>query len=331
MKTKVENKMNNIQYLRGLCALSVFFSHVPCLHISSGQIGVALFMIIGAFFSMYSTDKNPNNVLVKKLIKIIPLYWMLTISVFVITIIKPNLLYSTVGSIGNLIKSLLFIPYDTNNIFGHGPLLNVGWYLEIDIYYMVIFSIFNKFFYEKRLKLSVFFFSFMFIIGRIFNFDHYIFTAYTSYCLIYYVLGLLIYQLYVNKSKLMSALNNKVIPIISTVVFFFIMYFFKHNIFFTLIISMLFIVTLYNDNGYYFKPIVYYGNISFPFYLIHYFVIAFFDRLVFNLNVFNLKTFLCIIVILLITLFLSYIINIFLKKFEKIAKNKLNLVKRSII
>jgi peptidoglycan/LPS O-acetylase OafA/YrhL len=320
MKSENTGKMNNIQYLRALCAISVFLSHVPCLNISNGQIGVSMFLIISGFFAMMSSKKNQSNVFLKKILRIIPLYWALTICVYIFTCVKPDLLYNTSGSINCLIKSLLFIPYNADNVVKHGPLLNVGWYLEIDVFLMLLFSIINKLFYKYRLEITSFILLILFIIGRIFTFENYAVSLYTSYIIIFYIIGLFIYKLYSKKLNIFTEFDKKNYPVIYSTLFFILMYFYNGNIICTILLSIMFVLFLYNKKGKYPKLLVTLGNVSFPFYLIHYFIIALVDRLLFKLDIFNIYSCIIIITIFILTFAISYVVDKILKIIDKKIK-----------
>ena len=144
---------------------------------------------------MYSTENNKKNYLTKKLIKIIPLYYVLTLLVFLISSIKPELFNYTEATVKNLIKSLLFIPYNTPGI-GHRPLLDVGWYLNVEVMFCFIFSFFNKFCYKKRGFYTTLTLFVMFIINILFNNKIFLLNVYFSSYILCYIFGIFSYFLY---------------------------------------------------------------------------------------------------------------------------------------
>lgn len=72
--------------------------------------GVSLFFTISGFLLMYTTQKKQKYFLVKRFIRIVPLYWIMTIATFVAMNVFPSMALGEAGVI-ELIKSIFFIPY----------------------------------------------------------------------------------------------------------------------------------------------------------------------------------------------------------------------------
>ena len=106
MEDGLQNKIDSIQILRFLAAFSVMMVHLPLF--GFGAWGVDIFFVISGFIMMYVTESNERNFLVKRIIRIVPLYWMLTMGVFSIAIFFPNLLNNTSANLEHLIKSLFY-------------------------------------------------------------------------------------------------------------------------------------------------------------------------------------------------------------------------------
>ena len=143
----LQNKIEIIQILRFLAAFSVMMTHLPILEF--GIWGVDIFFVISGFIMMYVTENNQKNFLVKRIIRIVPLYWILTLGVFLIAIFYPGLLNYTTANFEHLIKSLFFIPFDKNGS-GHFPILFLGWTLNFEIIFYILFSI--SLFFSKKNK-----------------------------------------------------------------------------------------------------------------------------------------------------------------------------------
>ena len=71
------NKLASIELLRFIAAnLIILFHYVG---FRQGFIGVDIFFIISGFVITYATESNSKNFFIRRLIRIIPLYWSLTI------------------------------------------------------------------------------------------------------------------------------------------------------------------------------------------------------------------------------------------------------------
>ena len=139
MEDGLQNKITNIQVLRFIAAFSVMMVHLPL--IGFGIWGVDIFFVISGFIMMYVTEKNHKNFFLKRLIRIIPIYWILTFGVFSVAILKPDLLNNTTADYEHLLKSLFFIPFNKNET-GHFPILFLGWTLNYEmIFYLSLIHI----------------------------------------------------------------------------------------------------------------------------------------------------------------------------------------------
>ncbi|HIH2748783.1 acyltransferase [Burkholderia aenigmatica] len=126
----------NLQCARALAALAVVGYHMGVLPF--GQAGVDIFFVISGFIMSVVAPREGRAFLRKRLVRIVPLYWLTTLGVFAIAVVKPHWLNSTTAGIDYLVKSLLFVPYVKEN--GHwGPLNLNGWTLEYEmLFYLVI-------------------------------------------------------------------------------------------------------------------------------------------------------------------------------------------------
>jgi len=91
----------SISYLRALAAVAVVESHATQGLI--GQAGVDVFFVISGFimWTVTSTETAPHVFLLRRVIRIVPLYWVAT----VIMAIHQKASFSAV------VKSLCFIPF----------------------------------------------------------------------------------------------------------------------------------------------------------------------------------------------------------------------------
>ena len=129
---------DSIQALRGLAALFVVFQHVRFLNF--GAFGVDIFFCISGFMIMFTTEKSTKYFFRKRLIRILPLYYLMTIGTYILLILFPSMFQQTRPHLSYLIKSLLFLPFD----IGGGvlqPLMRIGWTVNCEMLFYLLFFI----------------------------------------------------------------------------------------------------------------------------------------------------------------------------------------------
>lgn len=134
----MNQRLSSLELLRFVAALLVVLFHLPSIGI--GEFGVDIFFVISGYVMMLSTAAGSQQFLLKRLIRIVPLYWAATLAVFLIALLLPSLLNNTSANPVHLIKSLLFVPFDKNGT-GHQPLLTIGWTLNFEMYFYLLFAI----------------------------------------------------------------------------------------------------------------------------------------------------------------------------------------------
>lgn len=140
--------LSNLQVLRGVAALGVVFFHTDYLLPGDWHtefFGVSTFFVISGFIMCFITRDNVDGFLQKRLVRIVPLYWLCTVAAVLImhrlAIVEPATwsnplagrpdepLWAYVG------RSLLFLPLGDKY-----PFLNVGWSLNYEMYFYLIFT-----------------------------------------------------------------------------------------------------------------------------------------------------------------------------------------------
>lgn len=142
----------NIQALRAVAALLVVIVHLEVLGGALGigrpffnvfAVGVDLFFVISGFIMVHTTSRrsvSPGAFLVSRLVRIAPLYWLLTVMVFAVALAFPMLLGSTQADWQALLRSLAFVPH----LRADGtmrPILFVGWSLNLEMAFYLLFAV----------------------------------------------------------------------------------------------------------------------------------------------------------------------------------------------
>ena len=141
----------SIQYLRAFAALLVVFHHAriplpwlydPLAEYKGLAFGVDIFFVISGFV-MYSAAKSENVVefLRRRIVRIVPLYWIATITLFLLSE-KRNILSIGSDKFLHIAKSLLFIPHWNLGFPSEiWPYLVPGWTLNYEMFFYFIFAV----------------------------------------------------------------------------------------------------------------------------------------------------------------------------------------------
>lgn len=131
-----EIHFDSIQVLRGVTSLFIVLEHIRFL--SCGAFGVDIFFCLSGFMIMFSTHKSTKYFLRKRLIRILPLYYLMTLGTYLMLLVFPQMFVQSKADPVFLLKSLLFLPFD----IGEGalqPLMRVGWTVNCEIFFYLIF------------------------------------------------------------------------------------------------------------------------------------------------------------------------------------------------
>lgn len=134
--------LDAIQIMRLLSASLVVLIHAKV--ISQGEWAVDLFFVISGFIIPYVATDSVRVFFLKRILRIVPLYWAATLAITAIGLVKPALLGDTTVSLVYFLKSLFFVPFDKNGV-GFSPLLFLGWTLNYEVYFYLLFALSMRF------------------------------------------------------------------------------------------------------------------------------------------------------------------------------------------
>jgi exopolysaccharide production protein ExoZ len=137
--------LHNLQALRAAAALAVVYFHATSeaglnLSFNIGAHGVDVFFVISGFIISYIAAHAPERFFLRRLIRVVPFYWSATLALFLLAVMFPTVLRSTRPDLPQLVASLAFVPRETSYA-GLVPTLVLGWSLNYEMYFYVIFAI----------------------------------------------------------------------------------------------------------------------------------------------------------------------------------------------
>ena len=146
----------SVQALRALAAWAVVCHHfmqiffdfeargpIGQLFIDKGAVGVDIFFVISGLVIFLSTEGKalpPARFLLYRLFRIVPAYWLYTVLMALLVVFARPLLPDQTVDWSHLLLSLLFIPTENPGGYGIYPTLNVGWTLNYEMLFYVLFA-----------------------------------------------------------------------------------------------------------------------------------------------------------------------------------------------
>ena len=145
-------QLTRVQDLRGIAAMLVVVYHAargrdgfhPVLgQVDLGAVGVAVFFVISGFVMGHACrDEPPLTFLRRRVIRIVPLYWLLTAVWFAILLRADIAQGLPFRRVGELLQSLFFLPHwNANSPDRIWPILVPGWTLNFEMFFFAVFLV----------------------------------------------------------------------------------------------------------------------------------------------------------------------------------------------
>lgn len=138
-------ELRSIQYLRAAAALAVVVYHAAERaggHFGVGAAGVDVFFVISGFIMAIvgaRPGQGPITFLQRRVERIVPLYWLVTLGIAVLAVVAPALFPRMVVTAPHLLQSLFFVPHIAPG--GEAaPLLVPGWTLNYEAFFYLVFA-----------------------------------------------------------------------------------------------------------------------------------------------------------------------------------------------
>lgn len=146
----MKGELRSIQYLRALAALSVVIYHASqwtSRTVDLFSAGVDVFFVVSGFIMWRTTAPetsgghiSPGRFLAKRAIRIAPLYWLITLGLTIAALIAPSRFSDQQPTLSHVLLSLGFIQH-FNPKGAPFPLLQLGWTLNYEVAFYLLFAV----------------------------------------------------------------------------------------------------------------------------------------------------------------------------------------------
>lgn len=328
--TQTQQKLDGISIIRTLATIAIMLYHIGYGHYYFTQLnlsaGVHLFFCISAFLVMYTTEtKTPFLFLKRRLIRIVPLYLLLTIFTFIASKFISGFGQDNVN-LTALIKSILFIPYSRSGLksdLAVRPIVGPAWTLYFDVWFAFIFCVSMKIKHKHRGTIAAFVCIALCVLGELLPEELPLSILLRTRFLLSFVAGIIVFHVW------NALLKNKTsaFPIfwgIWAILLLLFFYLVAKNTFIQVVVSSFILICVLIST--YQKPVpkifTYFSKLSFSFYLLHYYVILIVGKVI-DFTKLNVYTVLGTLIVLVVTLIISFFSYIIIEKKLGDALNKL--------
>lgn len=181
-------RIDAIQLLRAIAALAVVTQHIPIGIFGDGFWGVDLFFVISGFVMCYVTARTTAHFFLKRLIRIVPLYWAGTLGIFAIAVLLPQLVNTTTSSLSDLVKSLFFIPFKKGDLVV--PIVFQGWTLNLEMLFYLLFAVSIRVSHRYRAVVCAVLLIAIVVAGKLIPSASLVWSFYSQSILLEFVLGM---------------------------------------------------------------------------------------------------------------------------------------------
>ena len=146
------SRINSIQLLRAIAVILVVHCHVMDFQGVTGQsfqqhffylqdfgaAGVDIFFVISGFIitviaSQYLKGKKEHLFLMKRMVRVVPLYWLVSVLFIIYYYLDKGRLFSK----ASILKTIIFFPFFSKLSFTI-PVIHQGWTLSFELFFYIL-------------------------------------------------------------------------------------------------------------------------------------------------------------------------------------------------
>ena len=238
-------RLTHIQILRAIAAITVAVGHTaheaaslpkptPAAQsvlaytpLFDWAFGVDVFFVISGFIMLHTTGDQfakPGAALrffSRRLARIAPLYWLMTLLFFAIARLAPNVMNSQPEGLSDLFLSLFFVPFARSTGLLQ-PILGLGWTLNYEMFFYLLFAACLTFPYKQGLAVLALVFLTLPFIGALWTTAPVPIQFWTNSIVLEFLMGVAIAALYRSQWHPSSSLSIALLALCAGLVLLFI-------------------------------------------------------------------------------------------------------------
>ncbi|MEP9377261.1 acyltransferase [Aquabacter sp. CN5-332] len=196
--------LDSLQYLRAIASIMVVCYHLNVQLERMGYngwwpgslaSGVDLFFIISGFLMLVTTDQKAGYTLSfyrKRLVRIVPLYWIITSLFVFLMIFAPATVQSGRPETWHIIASYLFLPAQHPVFPTIEPVVIPGWTLNYEMFFYFVWGFILLLPNGLRASAISVLFAGLVLLGALFPPSNVMMTFYTSTIIIEFIFGVMV-------------------------------------------------------------------------------------------------------------------------------------------
>ncbi|KWV58523.1 hypothetical protein AS156_33565 [Bradyrhizobium macuxiense] len=185
--------------MRAFAAFGVVIFHAQGLTYGKalviGSAGVDIFFVVSGFVMWTVSTYRPQTpaaFMVNRIVRIVPMYWLVTLLFVTAAIVFPALFPRLVVSATHTLASLFFIPMRSPSNGEIWPVVVPGWTLNCEMFFYAIFALALFLDSSRRLVFLGVTFFVLILVGRLYTGDNPSITFYTDPIMLEFPAGILL-------------------------------------------------------------------------------------------------------------------------------------------
>lgn len=154
----------SLQCLRALAVVMVIYAHSGdqitgpnLVERETGHFGVDIFFLLSGFIMVFISGRRhspPLAFLRDRIVRIVPVYWFYTLLAVALYLVLPGAFRNTSVAPLHVLQSMFFLPHVNPDTGSTSPLLRLGWTLNYEMFFYLVFAICLGISFTRRVGLA---------------------------------------------------------------------------------------------------------------------------------------------------------------------------------